>query len=125
MNTRKKLALRGNDLREELQADDAEADDPLREVSLQANGASPERLKGRQKPSTPHKLGAWSFDKGATTMKLNAIELESLHRISNGFWITRDDGKSLCDLKLAERGPVHGYVLTQAGIDALKSSAAN
>jgi hypothetical protein len=58
MNTRKKLALRGNDLREELQADDAEADDPLREVSLQANGASPERLKGRQKPSTPHKLGA-------------------------------------------------------------------
>jgi hypothetical protein len=56
-------------------------------------------------------------------MKLNASVIASLHKISKGFWISRDDGKLLCDLKLAERGPVHGYVLTQAGIDALKSSA--
>ena len=54
-------------------------------------------------------------------MKLNASVIASLR--NSGLWISRDDGKSLCDLNLAERGPVHGYVLTQAGIDALKSSA--
>jgi hypothetical protein len=56
-------------------------------------------------------------------MKLNASVIASLRKINSGLWISRDDGKSLCDLKLAERGPVHGYGLTQAGIDALKSSA--
>ena len=56
-------------------------------------------------------------------MKLSATIVLSLRKISDGFWINRDDGQSLCDLKLAERGPVYGYVLTQAGIDALKSAA--
>jgi hypothetical protein len=57
-------------------------------------------------------------------MKLNDTAIVSLRKIRNGFWINRDDGRSLCDLKLAERGPVYGYVLTQAGLDALKESAA-
>jgi hypothetical protein len=57
-------------------------------------------------------------------MKLNATQIESLRKISNGFWISRDDGKSLCDLKLAERGPVLGYVLTEAGKASLKSHIA-
>jgi hypothetical protein len=58
------------------------------------------------------------------TMKLNATQIESLRRISNGFWISRVDGKSLCDLKLAEPGSVLGYVLTEAGKAALKSHTA-
>jgi hypothetical protein len=55
-------------------------------------------------------------------MKLNATQIESLRRISNGFWISRVDGKSLCDLKLAEPGSVLGYVLTETGKAALKSN---
>jgi hypothetical protein len=57
-------------------------------------------------------------------MKLNATQIESLRRISNGFWISREDAKSLCDLKLAERGPALGYVLTEAGKASLKSHIA-
>jgi hypothetical protein len=57
-------------------------------------------------------------------MKLSANVIVSLRKISNGFWVSREEGKLLCDLKLAERGKVHGYVLTQAGMDALKSSTA-
>jgi hypothetical protein len=54
-------------------------------------------------------------------MKLNDTVIASLRKIRSGFWISREDGKSLCDLKLAERGPVYGFVLTQAGIDTLKA----
>jgi hypothetical protein len=54
-------------------------------------------------------------------MKLNAIQIENLHRVKNGFWISQADAKLLCDLKLVERGPVLGYVLTEAGEAALKS----
>jgi hypothetical protein len=55
-------------------------------------------------------------------MKLSVSVTISLRKIANGFWVSREEGKPLCDLKLAERGQVYGYVLTQAGIDALKSS---
>jgi hypothetical protein len=37
-------------------------------------------------------------------MKFNDIVIASLRKIRSGFWISREDGKSLCDLKLAERG---------------------
>jgi hypothetical protein len=55
-------------------------------------------------------------------MELNATQIESLRKISNGVWISREEAKSLCDLKLAEPGPVLGYVLTEAGKAALKSN---
>jgi hypothetical protein len=55
-------------------------------------------------------------------MKLSANVIVSLRKISNGVWVSREEGKPLCDLKLAEHGKVHGYVLTRAGKDALKSS---
>jgi hypothetical protein len=55
-------------------------------------------------------------------MELSASVMASLRKVSNGFWVNRDDGQSLCDLKLAERGPVHGFLLTEAGMDALKSA---
>jgi hypothetical protein len=54
-------------------------------------------------------------------MKLEPAVVECLRKVSNGFWISRYDGVRLCALKLAEPGPIYGYVLTQAGIDALKA----
>jgi hypothetical protein len=55
-------------------------------------------------------------------MSLDLAVITSLRKVSNGFWISRSDGMMLCALKLAELGPVHGFVLTQAGLDALRSS---
>jgi hypothetical protein len=55
-------------------------------------------------------------------MKLNASVMANLRKVSSGLWVNRDDGQSLCDLKLVQRGPVHGFVLTKAGMDALKSA---
>ena len=55
-------------------------------------------------------------------MKLNANVMANLRKVSSGLWVNRDDGQSLCDLKLVQRGPVHGFVLTKAGMDALKSA---
>jgi hypothetical protein len=55
-------------------------------------------------------------------MALDPAVIVCLRKVSNGFWISRLDGMMLCTLKLAVLGPVHGFVLTQAGIDALRLS---